>query len=544
MGLSACQGFPGASVQMNDQSLPIEITDEEMETFLRRVEEHCLLEKDFDLIKTMAESIRRIRHVLQEKDASIGRLVKMIFGAKTESAKNILKKIDKESSSDKSEFLNPSSPKKEKKKGHGRNGKKDYPGVQKKQITHPEFSPGTLCPGCLKGKLYHVEPGVLLRFTGTAPIQGTVYELEKYRCNLCGEIFSAREPEEAGDKKYDETVAPTIAILKYGNGFPFYRLEQLQKSYGIPLPASTQWEILQTFAKIIYPVYPALMEFAAQGSLFHNDDTPAKILSLLKDMNLAQENPERKGLFTTGVISVLSNKKMALFFTGNKHAGENLEDLLRKRKAELSPPIQMCDALSRNLPKDLMTILANCMAHARRNFVDIFYIFPEQCRHVIETLGEVYHYDDLAKEKNMDHYDRLGFHKEHSAPLMEGLKEWLNNQIEEKKAEPNSSLGKAINYMLNHWEPLTLFLRIPGAPLDNNIVERALKRAILHRKNSLFFKTKNGASVGDLFMSLIHTCHLSGVNPFHYLTTLHRHSSELHKNPEKWLPWNYQLAVE
>jgi transposase len=233
---------------MSDQPLPIEITEEEMEVFLRRVEERCLLERDFDLIKAMAESIRRIRHVLQEKDASIGRLVRMIFGAKTESAKNVLKKIDKEKefSSGKSELPDPSSPKeaKEKKKGHGRNGKEDYPGAEKKQIAHPEFSPGTLCPGCLKGKLYHTEPGVLLRFVGTAPIQGTLYELEKYRCNLCGEIFTAKEPEEAGDNKYDETVAPTIALLKYGNGFPFYRLEQLQRSYGIPLPASTQWEIV------------------------------------------------------------------------------------------------------------------------------------------------------------------------------------------------------------------------------------------------------------------------------------------------------------
>jgi transposase len=162
---------------------------------------------------------------------------------------------------------------------------------------------------------------------------------------------------------------------------------------------------------------------------------------------------------------------------------------------------------------------------------------------VIKTLATVYHYDDLSKEKNMDNNERLSFHKGHSAPLMEELKEWLNSQIKDKKVEPNSSLGKAINYMLNHWEPLTLFLRVPGAPLDNNIVERALKRVILHRKNSLFFKTKNGAFVSDLFMSLIHTCHLSGVNPSHYLSTLHRHSSDLFKNPKRWLPWNYRLAI-
>ena len=126
---------------------------------------------------------------------------------------------------------------------------------------------------------------------------------------------------------------------------------------------------------------------------------------------------------------------------------------------------------------------------------------------------------------------------------MEKLKEWLQTQTHERKVEPNSSLGKAIAYMLKHWEPLTLFLRVPGAPLDNNLCEQLLKRAILHRKNSLFFRTEHGAYIGDLFMSLIHTCRLNRVNPFHYLTTLQKHSSELFKNPGKWLPWNYLQAA-
>jgi transposase len=79
-----------------------------------------------------------------------------------------------------------------------------------------------------------------------------------------------------------------------------------------------------------------------------------------------------------------------------------------------------------------------------------------------------------------------------------------------------------------------------GAPLDNNICERALKMAILHRKNSIFYKTLNGARVGDLFMSLIHTCQLNGVNALDYLQTLSKHSAELAAAPEQWLPWNYR----
>ena len=119
----------------------------------------------------------------------------------------------------------------------------------------------------------------------------------------------------------------------------------------------------------------------------------------------------------------------------------------------------------------------------------------------------------------------------------------MNAQFDEKCVEPNSGLGKAFSYMLNHWEPLTLFLRVPGAPIDNNVCERALKMAIRHRRNSLFYRTLHGAYIGDLFMSIIHTCRLSKVNPFDYLVALQRHSHEVFKNPQDWLPWNYDTTV-
>jgi transposase len=110
--------------------------------------------------------------------------------------------------------------------------------------------------------------------------------------------------------------------------------------------------------------------------------------------------------------------------------------------------------------------------------------------------------------------------------------------------EPNSGLGGAISYLLNHWQRLTLFLRQVGAPIDNNVCERALKKAILHRKNSLFYRTENGAKVGDLFMSLIHTAELCGANPFDYLTQLQRHADELKRSPSQWMPWNYRDTLE
>jgi transposase len=144
----------------------------------------------------------------------------------------------------------------------------------------------------------------------------------------------------------------------------------------------------------------------------------------------------------------------------------------------------------------------------------------------------------------MSDEERLHFHRSESGPLMAALETWMATQIAEKTVEPNSGLGEAIAYMQKHWERLTLFLRQPGAPLDNNICERALKKAILHRKNAYFYKTENGARVGDLYMSLIHTCELNSQNPFDYITQLQKHASEVAAHPDLWMPWNYRETLE
>jgi hypothetical protein len=326
------------------------------------------------------------------------------------------------------------------------------------------------------------------------------------------------------------------------NTMPLNRIEQLQASLGVPLATSTQWEIIEQVADRIYPVYPEFNYQAAQGDVVYNDDTTMKILELMKN-NDEQDPSQRKGIFTTGILSTAKDRQIALFYTGVKHAGENMTDLLKQRQSHLAPPVQMCDALSRNTPDTFKTILANCLAHGRRKFVEVAVNFPDQCQYVLETLAKVYKNDEIAKERKMTPGQRLSFHQQRSSSLMKELKNWLNDQLDQKKVEPNSGLGQAISYMLNHWKPLTAFLRVRNAPLDNNICERALKKAILHRKNALFYKTEHGAQVGDLFMSLIHTCNLAKVNPFDYLIALQEHSSDLAKHPDKWMPWNYKSQL-
>ena len=347
-----------------------------------------------------------------------------------------------------------------------------------------------------------------------------------------------------------------IALLKYGNGMPFYRMEGLQENLGIPMPTSTQWDIVHAQAQRIEPAFEELVRQGAQGDVVHNDDTTVKILDLMEERARQEalgedraEGPaqkkaaERVGMFTTGIVSTHDGEKIALFFSGRQHAGENLEDVLAQRAADLPSPIQMCDALSRNLPRKLKTILGHCLAHGRRQFVDVVEEFPEECRHVLEALSVPYRNDAIAQKQNLSPEERLLFHQAQSGPTMEELHAWLGRQFDERRVEPNSGLGGAISYLLNHWEKLTLFLRVAGAPLDNNICERALKKAILHRKNALFYKTCHGAHVGDIFMSLIYTCELCGVNPFDYLTELDRHAKELSANPRDWMPWNYRQTL-
>ena len=541
MGLSAEQTLSHTVIAGGVMKAPqrIDLNREQADALLKRVKTGCLQDGDYQIIKAMVETIELLNQCVDEKATSIRRLLRMLFGPRTEKLKNVIKdKQTSDSAKSKQENTTDKS-NKPKPKGHGRNAAADYTAAEQIKVDHASLKPKDNCPGCLKGILYEMKvPKVVVRITGKAPIGAKVYQMQKLRCNLCGEIFIADTPADIGEQKYDAASAAMIALLKYGSGMPFYRLEQLQGSCGVPLPASTQWEIVEQMADGFYPVYYELNRQAAQGDVVYNDDTTMKILALMQN----NDQSERKGIFTTGIVSTLNDQKIALFYTGRKHAGENLADLLQQRQSDRSPPIQMCDALSRNTSEAFKRILANCLAHGRRKFVEVALNFPEQCRYVIETLAEVYKYDEIAKEQNMTADERLHFHQSKSGPLMEDLKTWLNDQLDQKKVEPNSGLGQAISYMLNHWQPLTLFLRVPKAPLDNNICERALKKAILHRKNALFYKTENGARVGDLFMSLIYTCNLAGVNPFDYLTALQQHASELSERPGRWMPWNYTAA--
>ena len=543
----------GAKIMKRTQPKIIELNVERVQRALQHAEA-ALHDEDYEIIRALADSYAYITDLVGEKNITIRRLRKMLFGASTEKSEAVIGKgkhsetsssPGKDGPAQSSQENDPKNHASSPRKGHGRNGADAYRGAEKIRVPHESLKPGDACPDCQEGTVYEVaRPAVLVRIKGQAPVAATVYQLQKMRCNLCGKVFTAQTPEGVGSRKYDATAGSMIALLKYGSGMPFNRMQGLQGNLGIPLPASTQWDIVHAQARHLEPVYVELLRQAGQGDVVYNDDTTIKILELMgkraQQHPPAEDLPGRSGMFTSGIVSMHQGRKIALFFSGRKHAGENLADVLAQRATTLEPPIQMCDALSRNLPAELETIVANCLAHGRRQFVDVVDRFPEECRYVLEVLKEVYKNDAIARERGLSPEARLQFHQTKSSPIMKKLHDWLTQQFDDRRVEPNSALGQAISYMLNHWEKLTLFLQKPGAPLDNNVCEQALKRAILHRKNALFYKTLNGAHVGDMFMSLIHTCHLNDVNTFDYLTELQRHAGDLAAQPENWMPWNYR----
>lgn len=563
--------MPGKAGRIMSRQAPeiIEVDSQRIDELLQRAQSNTLRDDDLELMRQLLASYQGFFQIVRDKNATIARLRKWMFGAATETSKNILG--DSQEASNPSDgdasaaggasgiaanaesgelHLNEADDSKESPPGHGRYGVEDYPGAEQVDVKHPQHSPGDVCPDCGQGTLYEKSPGVLVRFVGQAPLQATVYRLQKLRCHLCGKLFTAPTPAGIGEDKYDHTVASMIGLLKYGSGLPFNRLERLQGNCEIPLAASTQWDIVHAAASLLTPAYEELIRQAAQGEVLHNDDTTVRILELMGERfrkNPPVEDdrePGRTGLFTSGVVATSAGRRIALFFSGRRHAGENLSDVLKQRTEELESPVQMCDGLARNLPKELDTILANCLAHGRRNFVELHDRFPEECRHVIEAFKVIYHNDKVARDSEMSAQERLALHQTQSQPIMDDLHAWLRRQVDEKLVEPNSALGEAINYLLKRWKPLTRFLHKAGAPLDNNLCERALKKAILHRKNSMFYKTRNGARVGDMYMSLIHTCELSGVNAFDYLNRLQLNATDVTQSPDRWMPWNYHENVQ
>jgi transposase len=537
----------------------VKLTQAEGEALIERIKASDLTESDRRVLERLVHMYFWLLFTLQEAKLSLKRLKELLFGKarKAETQTQGISPNDAPSGSAGSQG-GPSGEETQrdaagrrkrgggKPAGQGRRSADAYTGAERVLCSLEELAVGQRCPACDQGSLYRLPPGVEVRIDGNGFLTALRYELEKLRCSACGQVYTAGLPPEAGEKKYTDRARAVLALGRYYLGLPFNRLEGYQRLVGVPVADATQWDQVEQLAGDVWPVFNELVYQAAQGERLYEDDTPVRVLSMIQENTVAPPQA-RTGMYTTGLVAQREGHEIGLYFSGRANAGENAGALVQQREPAAGPLILMSDALSANRLEPappVEVIVCFCLAHGLRKFSDLEEAFPQPCAYVLGVLDQVFEHDQAAREHQLSADDRLAYHRQHSGPLMDALHGWLEQQIEDREVEPNSALGKAFHYLRGHWTELTQFLRVAGAPLDSNVVERALKLMIRQRNNSLFFASAYSAQVGSVLCSVIATALKAGINVLDYLVALQRHRREVLQCPSRWLPWNYaaQLA--
>jgi transposase len=517
------------------------VSQQQMDDFLAEIMASNISEKSAEFAKMLIHGNAWMVRQLELGQLSIAKLRKLFQIQGSEKTRTRKPKDDPASLKNKG-----SGSSEDDTKGHGRNGADAYQGADVVEVLHPELNPGDICPAeVCDGRLYEMsEPGTLVRVTGTPLARATRYNMQKLRCAICEVIYTASLPKGVSDKKYDANFIAMLMINKYFMSVPLYRQDRLQKYLGIPLPASTQWDVMVAHKPMLEALYKALALDAANGVALCYDDTSVKIMSEIKAAKLAEKGEKSQHTcFTTGIVSLHEDHRSYVYITDNRTAGKCVAEIMALRDTDLDPPIMMCDALSANIPQgisdDLYT-LCFCLVHARRQFYELPNGYDDVADKVIGLIGTIYDHEAHTKGFNSD--KRLTYHQEKSTPVMAELKAYLEEQ--QSEFEPNSVAGKAVEYILKRWTELSQFLRHAHAPLDTNIVERALKLVIQVRKSSMFYKTLSSAAFASYVQSALYSAAQNEINPCEYMCALIDNEKSVIQNPSDWLPWCYQETLK
>lgn len=517
-----------------------EISQEQLSKLIARIEEAiehelALSVEDMKLLLMAINTLSTLQQNLESSDVTLHKLKKLL---------GIINSSEKRSNSSK-----------KKPKSKNKKPKSNKPKSKPKVVVHKhtDLTKGDTCPDCGCGKLYKVEPAQLLRITGYGPFEKTQHISEQLRCNACQSIKTAELPAEVladghSNQKYGYSARSIMAINKFFSGLPYYHQDSLSVTFGEPISSSTIYDQCTQVANAVEPVVDELLKQSASAPRFAIDDTHNKILTQepeLRDKPNGKGQAMRSGVYTSGLIAFLSNKsEVVLFDTSLGHAGEHLDKVLQARDDNLPAPLVMSDALSSNSTTKFAINKSYCNAHCRRQFIDLENLYPKTISWVLEKYNSIWKLDKQSKTENMDAAARLEHHNKKSLPVMTELYNWAINQQQSDDYEEHSALGKAINYLVRHYDKLTAFCHIEGAMIDNNRMEETLKMIIRLRKTAHFFRTKNGARLSNILNSLIATAHRAEINIFDYLTVLQQNRVKVKANPELWLPWNYNQQIK
>ncbi len=542
-------------MKKNQKPKIVKITPEQLVQFTAAIRASNLDSVIGEMLINNISGNRWLVNALEKGQLSIKKLRKL-FNITTESFENRRKKRNTPPTADinittsdegaqSTESAESNDPETSKKtKGHGRLHSDAYQGATVINIDLPDLKPGDLCPeDYCDGRLYELsDPGVFIQVTGSPTAQATRYNLQKLRCSICEVIFTANLPEGVEHVKYTTSLIAMLMIHKYFMSVPLYRQETLQNYLGVPLPASTQWELMAEQEDVLEPLYHAFEQDAANGKGIAIDDTKARIMEQILANKKADKKSDKKSCYTTGIVSVHDDHISYVFVTDNQTAGKSAAPFLKLRDPELPTPYLMCDALTANIPENISSdlyILCYCLVHARRQFYELPDGYDDLAEQVMGLIGKIY--DNEYQTKEMTGQNRLKFHQEHSTIIMEELRTYLTAQ--QQYFEPNGVAGAAIEYMLKRWTEFTHFLRHPDIPLDNNLTERALKLIIQVRKSAMFYKTLKSARIASYIQTALYSAAQNDENPYEYMTAVLQNKTAVIQNPEKWLPWHYKAEL-
>jgi hypothetical protein len=525
-------------------NLLTEISNEELEAFLARLKPQ-VAENEYKIAESLVHTLQELGDAHQQSRTRVRALLKQIYGEF--SSEKMEQKPETEAERPSGESRNSVPPKKQKPREGGLRAADDFHGAKREQILFGPDQKPNLCPNC-QGKIHKTESRQLIRYYAAPPVNATIYSVERLRCRHCETIVEAEIPKEVGTEKYDSTVIAWLGHSRYRMGVPMYRLALSQELLGVPLPVQTQYMHLKNGAELLRGIFEQMELEAASSSVFISDDTPNTILKML--LREDENGKIRTGVYTSAIHAILENNiSIQLYFTGNRHQGENMGELLRQRTAHTKKPLHMTDGSSHGKPKLLNTAdslekaeylfvnAARCLVHARRRFFKIREDYKEACDYLLGLFGKIFGIEAELLRNRAGPEERVKRHSQDSGPLMEEILRYCQDNLAKKDVEPNSSLGKAMTYFIEDYEALSLFLHDPRSPLHTNSAERMIKDVARHRKNSLFFRTLQGAKVGDIWLSVIKTCEANKINPWEYLKDLFQKNTVETLMPEHWLPW-------
>ena len=500
-------------------------------------------------VVSLIQFVLDLRGMLEKKKGSILKLLKRIFGFKSEAKQTRPKNPDEK----------PNSSGNTAPKTNGRNGRDDYPGAKTQKVDHQCYKDGDTCPECGRAQLREGEPAVAYEWQGHAPLTLKVYLLQRFLCNWCRASFTASLPDEAQVKTVDDSddeaadksrrcnanagANTIVAMMRYVYGVPNYRLATIQGRRGLPLPESTQWHMIHQVYLAGIHIFDRMIHHSAGGDLFKNDETPMAVSDLVLMLKASFSKAKRKSTRTSVILSRTSEATIVLYFTGTALAGENLAWILDHRDPDDPTPKLMCDASKNNLcGVNDEIIVGNCWDHLRRKFYELWERGDDRISQVLSWIGKVYVVDAIAKTQELSDLDRLQLHQKKSEPWVAKIKQWLDKAPEH--VEENEALGDVVSYANRHWTEFTSFLRVAGMPLANIETEHAVRSPFArHRKASGRYKTEHGALVGDIIMSLAATCEKVGEDAHHYLCAIQENRSNVYQEPDAWMPWNYRQTL-